>query len=162
VRPSRRYWHNFWPSKAFRWHSCSTPLYHKLSVALTFLLMSLSHALSQHSVTRTKNFLSRARPAPSSTRTRTHISAGSHTHPANVGRPTRNQRRSTRPAQDFRVQCPPSRPHTFSARVLFEETFAQPVVFAVVNCPVVALSVFYSTVKLMRRLVFLQLWTTLS
>jgi len=36
--------------------------------------------------------------------------------------------------------------HTFSARLLFDETFAQPDVFAVVNCPAVALSVFCSTV----------------
>jgi len=38
---------------------------------------------------------------------------------------------------------PLSQPHTFSARVLFDETFAQPDVIAVVDCPVVALSVFY-------------------
>jgi len=37
--------------------------YNKLSVAQIFLLMSLSHALSQHSVTGTKNFLSHACPA---------------------------------------------------------------------------------------------------
>jgi len=43
------------------------------------------------------------------------------------------------------VYQPPSQPHTFSARLLFDETFAQPV-FAVVHCPFVALSVFYSTV----------------
>jgi len=36
----------------------STPLHHKLSAALKFLLMSLSHVLDQHSVTCTKNFLS--------------------------------------------------------------------------------------------------------
>jgi len=49
----------------------------------------------------------------------------------------------------------PSQPH-ISARLLFDETFAQPDVFAVVNGPVVVLSVFYSTV-LMRNLTFLQL-----
>jgi len=52
--------------------------------------------------------------------------------------------------------CPPSQSYTFSARLLFDETFAQPGVFAVANCPVVALGVFYSTV-LMRSLKFLQL-----
>ena len=39
-----------------------------------------------------------------------------------------------------------SLPHTFSARPLFDETFAQSDIFAVVNCPAVALGVFYSTV----------------
>jgi len=53
----------------------TTSLYRNLSVALNFLFILLSHALGQHSVTRTKNFLSRARPAPSPTRTR----------PANAG-----------------------------------------------------------------------------
>jgi len=42
-----------------------------------------------------------------------------------------------------------------------DETFAQPGVFAVVNCPVVALSVFYST-ALMRSLICLRLWTALT
>jgi len=42
----------------------ASPLYHKLSVALNFLLMSFSQALSQHSVPHMKNFLSRAWPAP--------------------------------------------------------------------------------------------------
>ena len=50
---------------------------------------------------------------------------------------------------------PPSQPHTFSARLLFDETSAQPDVFAFMNCPVVALRVFYSTVS-MRSLTFLQ------
>ena len=45
----------FGPVRHLSSQSFSTPLYHKLSVALLFLLMSLSHALSQHSVTRTKN-----------------------------------------------------------------------------------------------------------
>jgi len=45
----------------------ATPLREKLSVVLNFLLVSLSPALGQHSVARTKNFLSHARPAPSST-----------------------------------------------------------------------------------------------
>jgi len=44
---------------------CSA-LYHKLSVAWIFLLMSLSHALRQHSVTRTKNFLPTPAPHPHS------------------------------------------------------------------------------------------------
>ena len=44
------------------------------------------------------------------------------------------------------TRCPPSQPHTFSARLLFDETFARPDVFAVVNCPVVALGVLYSAV----------------
>ena len=48
----------------------ATPLSCKPSVALNFLLMSLSHALGQHSVARKKTILSRARPAPSSTRAR--------------------------------------------------------------------------------------------
>ena len=41
--------------------------------------------------------------------------------------------------------CPWSsrKPHPFSARLLFDETFAQPYTFAVVNCADVALSVFY-------------------
>ena len=34
----------------------STPLYHQLSVALNFSLMSLSHAQNQHSVTRRQHF----------------------------------------------------------------------------------------------------------
>jgi len=57
--------------------------------------------------------------------------------------------------------CPPSQPHTSSAPLLFDEMFAQPDVFAVVNCTVVALSVFYSTV-LMLSLIFLQLRTALT
>ena len=69
----------FDPVRHFGWQSFSTPLYHKLFVALIFLFMSLLHALSQHSVTRTKNFLSRA-------------------HPECAG--TRNPRGLTRPAQD--------------------------------------------------------------
>jgi len=44
---------------------------------------------------------------------------------------------------------------TFSARLLFDKTFAQPDVLAVVKCPVIALSVFYSTVT--RSLTYLQL-----
>jgi len=42
-----------------------------------------------------------------------------------------------------------------------DKTFTQPDVFAVVNCSVVALSVFYSTV-LMRSLLILKLWTALT
>jgi len=65
----------------------------------------------------------------------------------------------------FRIvnpKCSPSQPHTFSARLqLFDEPFAQPDVSTVVNCTVVALSVFHSTV-LMRSLIFLQLWTALT
>jgi len=37
---------------------------------------------------------------------------------------------------------------------LLDETFAQPDVFAVVNCPVIVLSVFYSTIS-MRSLMLL-------
>jgi len=50
--------------------------------------------------------------------------------------------------------CPPSQPHAFSARLLLDETFAQPDVFAVVNCPVIVLNVFYSAI-LMRSLMLL-------
>jgi len=46
----------------------ATSLYQKLYVALNFLLMSLSHAMGQRSVTRTNNFLFRL--VPSSTRAR--------------------------------------------------------------------------------------------
>jgi len=60
-------------------------LYRKLSVALNFLLMLFSHALSHHSVTRT-NFLTRSR-----------------THPTIAG--SRNPRGSTRPTQDSAVAC---------------------------------------------------------
>jgi len=38
-------------------------LYHKLSMALHFFLMSLSHALNQHSFNCTKNILSSSLPA---------------------------------------------------------------------------------------------------
>jgi len=51
---------------------------------------------------------------------------------------------------------PPSQPHTFAARLLFDETFVEPNVFAVVDCSAVALSVFYSIV-FMRSPTFLQL-----
>jgi len=54
-----------------------TPLHPKLSAALNFLLMSLPHALDQHSVTRTNNFL----PRPALSWTRTQSSASSRTHP---------------------------------------------------------------------------------
>jgi len=51
-------------------------------------------------------------------------------------------------------------PHSFSARLQFDETFALPYVFAVMNCPVVTLRLFvpllHSTVS-MRSLLFLQL-----
>ena len=40
----------------------AAPLYRELCVALNFLLMSLSHALGKHSVSCTKNVLSRALP----------------------------------------------------------------------------------------------------
>ena len=56
---------------------------------------------------------------------------------------------------------PPSQPHNFSAGLLFDEEFGEPDVFEVVNCPVVALSVLYSTV-LMRGVIFLQFWTSLA
>ena len=67
---------------------------------LRFLSWLSSCALAQQSVTHTKNFLSRARPAPatSSTPTRTQSSVGSRTRPANAG--THNPRGITRPAQD--------------------------------------------------------------
>jgi len=42
----------------------SAPFYHKLSLALNYLLLPLSHALEQHSVTQTKDFLSCSRPLP--------------------------------------------------------------------------------------------------
>ena len=58
--------------------------------------------------------------------------------------------------QTVKGRRPPSQPHTFSDRKLFDKTFAWPDVFAVVSCRVLALSVFYSTV-LMRSLIFLQL-----
>jgi len=52
--------------------------------------------------------------------------------------------------------------HTFSAQLLlFQKTFMQPDVFVVVNCPVVVLSVFYST-ALTHKLIFLQLCTALT
>ena len=44
----------------------ATPSYHKLYVKLNVLLTPLSHALNQHSVTRTKNFFSYPAPAPHS------------------------------------------------------------------------------------------------
>jgi len=60
----------FGPVKDFGWQISSTPLYHKFSEALIFLLTSLAHVLSQHSVTRKKNFMSRTSTAPISTRAR--------------------------------------------------------------------------------------------
>jgi len=57
--------------------------------------------------------------------------------------------------------CSPFKARTFSARMLFDETFARSDVFAVLNCPVVVLSVFYSII-LRRSLIFLQLWTALT
>ena len=51
--------------------------------------------------------------------------------------------------------------HTFSARLLFDETFAQPDVCTVANCSVTAFSVFCSSV-VMRSLIFLQLVTALT
>jgi len=35
--------------------------------------------------------------------------------------------------QTVKPGCPPSQPYTFSTRLLFDETFAQPDIFAVVN-----------------------------
>ena len=58
--------------------------------------------------------------------------------------------------QSVNAGCSPYQLHTFSAGLLFVETFAQPDVFALVKCPVAALDLFYSTV-LMRSLIFLQL-----
>jgi len=40
--------------------------------------------------------------------------------------------------------CPPS--HTFPARLLFDERLAQSDIFAILNCPAIALSMFDSTV----------------
>ena len=91
----------FGPVRLFGWHDCSTPSYHKLNVALNFLLMSLARALSQDSVTRTKNFFSHALPAR-------YNSAGYRTRRANAD--TSNPRRLTRPVQDssaWRNHCPP-------------------------------------------------------
>jgi len=45
--------------------------------------------------------------------------------------------------QAVKPGCPPSQPHTISARLLFEETFGQHCLFAVVNGADVALGVFY-------------------
>jgi len=63
---------------------------------LRFMNWLSSCALAQHSVTRTKNFSTHARPAPITTRTRP--AASSSTRPSNAG--TRNPRGSTRPTQD--------------------------------------------------------------
>ena len=63
--------------------------------------------------------------------------------------------------QTVKPGCPPSQPHTFSARLLFDETAVQPDVFAFMNCPAVALNVFYSTVS-MRSFIFLQSWNALT
>jgi len=52
--------------------------------------------------------------------------------------------------------CPPSQPDTFFARLLLDELFVQPCIFAIVNCADVALSVFYCPV-LTRCRIFLQL-----
>jgi len=57
--------------------------------------------------------------------------------------------------------CLSSQPHTFSAQLLFDETYVQPDISAIMNWPVVAFSVFYSTV-LMHSLVFLQLRPALT
>jgi len=46
-------------------------------------------------------------------------------------------------------------------QLLFGKTFAQPVVFVVVKCTDVAMSVFYFLV-LTRCRIYLQLWTALS
>jgi len=59
------------------------------------------------------------------------------------------------------VSAIPALRSTFSARQVFNETSAQLDDFALMNCPVVALNVFYSTV-LTRFRIFLQLWTALS
>jgi len=42
--------------------------------------------------------------------------------------------------------CPPSKPHIFFIRLLFDGTFEQPNVFALVKCVDIALMVFYSPV----------------
>ena len=74
----------------------STLLYHQHSVALNFLLMSLSHAFGQHSVTRTKDVLSRVRSA------RIDSSAGRRTRPENTS--TSNPCGLTSPTQDSSAQ----------------------------------------------------------
>jgi len=57
---------------------------------------------------------------------------------------------------DFATLISAIQPYTFSARLLYDGTFALPDVVAIVNCPVVALNVFYSTVVI-GSLIFLQL-----
>jgi len=74
---------NFCPIVHCSCQSFSTSLYHNLSVALIFLLRSLSHALSQYSITCTKRFLACTHLAPRSTGT--HNSAGSRNCLANAG-----------------------------------------------------------------------------
>ena len=67
---------------------------------LRFLSWLSSCALAQHSVTRTKNFSTRARPAPAASTTRTRPPAGStRTRPA----PARKAVRVLAPAPQMQV-----------------------------------------------------------
>jgi len=54
--------------------------------------------------------------------------------------------------QTVNPRCPPSQPHALHARLLFDQTFAQPDVFAVVNCPVIVLNMFLSTISMRSRM----------
>ena len=102
MRPHKDSDIRFRPVRRFGLHICSAPLRRKLSVTLIILLMSLSHAQSQHSVTRTKKSLSRANPAPKFN-PQQHASLCGFPHPpANAG--TRNPRRLNSPAQDSILQ----------------------------------------------------------
>ena len=108
VRLSRGYWHNFWPSKAFRWNCFSTLSYHTFSVALVFAYVSFKCIESTFSNPDKYNFILRPhRPTPNSTCTKfnlqparlhTHNSAGSRMRHANAC--TRNPRGLNRPTHD--------------------------------------------------------------
>jgi len=95
--------------------NCNWNQVHKVSVALTFLLMSLSHALNQHSITRTKNFLSCARPTAAGI-----LCLCGFPQPPQMRVPVRVNPPHTG------LKYPLSQPHTFSAQLPFDETFAQP------------------------------------
>jgi len=85
----------FCPVRRFVWYSFSTPLYHKLYVALIFFTHVTFTCIESTFSYPHKKFLI-ARPP----RTRTHNSAGFRIRPANEG--TRNPHGLTRPAQDSR------------------------------------------------------------
>ena len=109
---SQRQCHNFWPSEALKLEKLLYMFVSQPFCSIKFLLMSLSHVLSQHSATCTKNFLICAHPAMSSTCTHTdtkthrfprlpHIHNFVHSfcnHHTNAG--TCNPRGLTHPAQD--------------------------------------------------------------